>query len=480
MAKLIAVDLGTTLVKCTLFEEDGRTLATESLPGHLVYPTPEQAEQDAELWYADVCETISRLTAAYDPADIRGISISSQGISVVPVDEQFHPLRPAISWLDRRTDNECKELTAQRSPEEWFRRTGKFPGGWTLAKILWFRNHEPEIFHSASKFLLPMDYVNARMTGNAVTEHTLASGTLCLNLNLDQWDPEILEENGLRPEQLAEIRPAGALVGPINEETIRRTGLCPGTLVFNGGQDQKVAAFAAEITSECASLSLGTAGAMEVFVEDPTAQDTLPVFPYIASDKTLVEICINTTGAAIQWFKDTLAPDLSFDDLNRLAEQAPIGSKGVHFYPHLAGPGSPHKNKSFMGSIQEISLSVNRGDLFRSLFEGLAYEIRLNLECARKAGSNLQQLVLFGGASKSEIFCQIISDVTNLEIFATKNGEFGSIGAAKLAALGLGLDASGFASGAIGEKRRYSPNPSAVAQYDALYQKYIEIYKSEA
>lgn len=478
MQKVIAIDLGTTLIKCVLFDIHGKTIAIESLPTSLQHQKPEYAEQNAEIWYTGVCDVIKKLLKYCDPNDVKGISLSSQGISVVPVDDANHPLRSAISWLDVRAGEECCEMTQVMSENSWFQRTGKFISpSYTLPKLRWLQKYEHDLFSKSKMFLLPMDYVNLRMTGRAVTDHTMAAGTMYYNISKCTWDQTTLEWLGIQAQQLAEILPAGTLVGTINEETVQRTGLPNNVQVFNGGQDQKVAAFAAEISDECASLSLGTAGALEVFVENAKTQELLPFFPYVNPEKTLVEGCINTTGAAIQWYKDTLASDLSFSQINEIALQSPIGSNKVRFYPHLGKPGTPHRHLDCYGSIEEVSLGTTRGDLIRSLYEGLAYEIRLNLEYAKRGGAKLQKLIVFGGASKSCVLCQIIADVTKLHVYATANGELGSIGAAKLAIQGLGLDAEQFARAAIGEKIQYIPIEANVAQYDSLYQTYIKKYK---
>ncbi len=480
MGRIITVDLGTTLVKCTLFEESGKILAAESFPCKLSFPAPSRAEQDAELWYTGVCDSIQKLVAVCNAEEITGLSISSQGISIVPTDADFRPLQPAISWLDTRAEEECTSISELLSAEDLFRRTGKFLSPcYTLPKLLWLKQHSAEIFSKASKFLMPLDYLNARMTGQAVTDHTMASGTMAYHIASRIWDPELLSLVGLTPEHMAEIRPAGALVGCINAQTAARTGLLKGTPVFNGGQDQKVAAFAAGIGSVRGSLSLGTAGALEIFVTDAEDQSVLPFFPYINPEKTLVECCINTTGAAIQWFKDTLAPELSFDTLNQLAAASPTGSHGIRFYPHLSRPGTPHHGRSEYGSLHGLSLGSSRGDIFRSLYEGLAFEFRLNLETALRCGSTLRQLVLFGGASKSPVFCQIIADVTGLEVFVSKNSEMSSIGAAKLVMQGLGQNASAFAETATGSLSFYSPDLCSVSQYHSLYEQYLNLYQSE-
>lgn len=480
MTKLIAIDLGTTLIKCTVFSICGEILATESIPCSLTYPDQQQVEQDAEIWYVGVCEAISRLVSKIGPNDIEGISVSSQGISVVPVDQHFQPLQHAISWLDMRADDACIRLLDYLPAQQWYARTGKFLSAcYTLPKLLWLKTHKPDVFYRAKYFLLPMDYVHARMTGYAVTDHTMAAGTMAYNIQTTQWDREILNYIGLTSDSLAQILPSGSLIGTINAETIKRTGLHPTTKVYCGGQDQKVAAFGADIGSERCSLSLGTAGALEFFASDVTKQSFLPVFPHVIPQKTVLEGCVNTTGAAIQWFKDTLAPDCSFDELNQAAQTSQIGSNGIRFYPHLSRPGTPHTVRTEYGSIHGISLACTRGDLFRSLYEGLAYEFRLNLEVARKAGSNISELLLFGGASKSNVFCQIIADVTGKTVLQANCSEMSSIGAAKLAAMGLELDYNHFAKNAAGQHQCYTPNPTAVAQYTTLYLEYIQHYKSE-
>lgn len=480
MTKVIAIDLGTTLVKCFLYDQAGKTLAFESIPCSLTYPGKGYVEQDAELWYDCVCQAISKLIKDYDAEEIEGICISSQGISIVPVDESFHPLHNALSWLDARASEECELLKEKYTEEEWFQITGKFISPlYTLPKLLWLQKNKPEIFRSAYKFLMPMDYVTARMTGVAVTDHTMAAGTMLYNIEKACWDEEILSCCGIDPALLPEIQMSGMPVKSINEETANKTGLSMKTKVYNGAQDQKIAAFGAEITSQRASLSLGTAGALEIFVRNAQKQTYLPFFPYTVPDQTMVEGCINTTGAAIQWFKDVLAPELSFDELNAMADSSPIGSNGAYFYPHLSTPGTPHKNRNEYGSISGISLGINKGDLFRCLYEGLAYEIQLNLEYAKKAESDLKELVVFGGAAKSDVFCQIIANVTNLKTIATENGEMGGIGAAKFALQGLGKDALSFARAASGKEKIYLPDEDAVHEYSKLYKQYMKHYESE-
>ena len=180
MRKFIAVDLGTTLIKCVLFDEKGQIVKTDSVRCNLEYPKQGFVEQEPSVWYEGVCEAIKRLTSDCDPKEVVGLSVSSQGISVVPVDREFRPLAKAISWLDNRGEKEIRFILEQLPEETWIARTGKNPrAGWSLAKLLWYKNNEPDLFEKAYKFLMPMDYLNARMTGCPVTDHTMASGMMC-------------------------------------------------------------------------------------------------------------------------------------------------------------------------------------------------------------------------------------------------------------------------------------------------------------
>lgn len=478
--KVISIDLGTTLIKCFLYDEKGKTLASESIPCSLEHSDKGYAEQNANLWYDGVCSAIKSLIRSYDVKEIKGISISSQGISIVPVDKNFRPLYNAISWLDSRALKECETLKEKWSEEKWFSITGKFISPlYTLPKLLWFKNNKSEIYNSAYKFLMPMDYLNARMTSEAVTDHTMASGTMLYNVEDNCWDEEILSCFEIKSKLLPQIQASGTLVGTINEETAGKTGLSIKTKIYNGAQDQKAAAFGASITNKRASLSLGTAGALEIFVKDAKKQNYLPFFPHTNPVHTLLEGCINTTGAAIQWFKDIIAPELTFDELNKMAEHSPIGSNNTYFYPHLSTPGTPHKSRDEYGFIKGISLKTDKGDLFRCLYEGLAFEIRLNLEYAKKAGSDLNEIVVFGGVAKSRIFCSIIANVTNLKIIATENGEMSGIGAAKFALYSLKKDADIFAHTVSGKEKIYLPDEETVNKYNKLYNQYIKHYESE-
>ncbi len=467
----LAIDLGTTMIKCALYGEDGRMGDSLSFPCSLSHPSPGCALQDPAAWYEDVCDDISRLTAS--KPDICGISVSSQGLSFVPVDAEFHPLAPAVSWLDSRAEEEMAALLEKLPQSEWILRTGRrLTPCSTLPKLMQMCREQPEIFEKAAYFLLPMDYLNARFTGSVVLDPSMAAGTMLYDITVGAWDTELCGLAGIEPAQLGAVRPCGSLVGTVNRQTAARTGLMEGTPIFCGGQDQKVAAYAVGIGEGMVSLSLGTAGALEMPVGSILPDTALSICPYVTPGSLVAEGCINTAGAAIQWVKDSWFPDLDYDAMNRLAEASPVGSGGLRFHPHLAKPGTPHLHLDCDGELLGITLATTRGDLIRALYEGLAYEVRLNLEAAAQLGCRAGSLVVFGGGSKSRALCRILADVTGLPVLALKNGEMGLGGAAKLCALGLGGDAQAFGQHLKGECQQYTPEEERKTQYARLYKAY--------
>ncbi|MHB1152937.1 MAG: xylulokinase [Eubacteriales bacterium] len=445
MNYIIGLDLGTTAIKAVLFDENGNVLNVLSKESELLYPERNFTEQNSFDWYETPCALIRELTADVVKSNIRAIGISSQGISVVPVDEENMPLNSAISWLDTRADAELSDLLNKIKPEKLFDITGKHPSElYSLPKLMWLKKHRGEIFDKAALFLMPMDYLTARMTGNAVTDPTMAGGTLLFDINKRQWSNEIADLCGIPLRKLPSIQPSGTIAGTINAQTACLTGLSADTVVAVGAQDQKIAALGAKIETGTATLSLGTAGALEILCENKSS--TLPTFLFTDSIQFVLEGCINTFGAAIKWVRDTVFPELSYCEMDILAEQTAAGSGGVRFYPHLSGAGTPHFGKTMRSGWTGVTISTKRNELIRAVYEGLACEVKLNLDEAKKAGAQINKLRIFGGASKSDILCQIISDFCHISADALLFTEIAALGAAMTAAKCIGLYTDKFGS----------------------------------
>jgi len=464
MNYVIGLDLGTTCVKAMLFDEKGNIVSSAGADDELFTPRQGWAEQNALRWVELSAGVIRAAVsgAGIDPGDVLAMSISSQGITVVPVDREFSPLGIAINWLDTRATDEIEIIRSSRNEEEIYKITGKtLNPAYTLPKILWLKRNEPDIYARAYKLLLPHNYLCAHLTGIPVTDHTMAGGTMLYDLNQQKWSDELLGLFDVDIGLLPEIRWGGAPVGPLTNKAAELFGLSEKTLLISGGQDQKIAAFGANLQMGSATISLGTCAAIEFMFDHAPYHPTrdLASFSYLEPGKWVLEACVSTAGAAIKWARDILFPDLGFDDMNEAAATCTT-SGGVFFYPYLQGSGTPH-NTSAQGAFTGLTLGTSKEELIRAIFEGVAMEVYANLCSARDAGVSVSGMCLFGGASKSALLCQILADVTGCAIQTFSTPEMGAFGAAKLAANAVGfkdfsLPASGVREPDVRQSARYS------------------------
>lgn len=440
MDYFIGLDLGTTGIKALVFDGEGTLRGEHSVEVELTFPEADYVEQDPGLWYETAAAVIRQAVgkAQADPAEVRAISISSQGISIVPVDSEFKPLSQAISWLDMRAKKELAFILSKIEADELYQLTGKTASeAYSLPKLLWIKNNLPDVFKRTHCFLMPMDYTIARMTGVLMTDHTLASGTMAYDLSNQGWSKKILDAVGIPVEVLPPIAWSGKIAGQLTEQAARLCGLTCETVVINGGQDQKVAAFGAGLDYHVSTISIGTAGALEFLYEKPPFHpQKIPAFSYLGKGKWVLEGCIGTAGAAIKWMKNTLFPELSYDEIDALAGQSPVGSNGVIFWPFLSGLAAAN----VFGKFDGLKLSTGRPDLARALFESLAFESRIIIEAAELQGATISRTNIFGGGSRSGLLCQTIADVTGRTIYSFNCPEMGAYGAARLASIGWGKE----------------------------------------
>lgn len=475
MQYIIGLDLGTTCVKALLCDESGRIQSVASEDDVLLMPRQSWVEQSAERWVELSGKVIREAVAKAEinTNEVAALAISSQGITSVPVDQTLKPLRKAISWLDQRAVEEIEHVRSVKNDDEIYHITGKsLAPGYTLPSILWLKNHEPEIFIRTFKFLLPHDFLCARFSGVPVTDHTMAGGTMLYDVPNQCWSEELLNLFEIDGRLLPEIQWAGIPVNTLTREASQFLGLPESTLVITGGQDQKIAAYGASLQTGSATISLGTCAAMEFLFDRPPLHPTrgLAAFSYLKPGSWVLEACINTAGAAINWARDTLFPDLNYDGINKLAEQCKT-SGGVHFYPYLQGSGTPH-NSVARGAFTGLTLNTAKPELARAIFEGIAMEVLTNLHSAEDAGVNVGEICIFGGGSQSALLNQMLADVTHRAVQTFTTSEMASFGAAKLAAKAMGMKDFTLPVGAF-----WKPEAEQSSRYDEQYRRYQENHR---
>lgn len=443
----LGVDIGTTGIRCVAFDSDLKEVGShyeECAPRFL---RDGIVEQDPEEWVRGAVSTMAAVMASLPYGTrVRGVSLSTQSITLIPIDADGEAMRPAISWLDQRGQTELPALATLMEPGEIRRRTGKpFLGAYWLPKLLWLRRHEPDVLRNCRWLLGTMDYVLFRFTGRVATEHTLAGGTMLYNNALRDWDDDLLAIAGVNRDTLPEILTAGTAAGGLSAGIATMCGLPADIPVAVGAQDQKCAALAAGLAPGTATISLGTAAAIEHLQSSAESISVADVatFSFLFEDTWVSEGVVATAGAAVRWFSRTAAPTSSLTELGSLAAASTISVAGPLFLPMLSRVGVQSDMQKWRaqpaGVFWGLTLDTSPGDMFRAVLEGITFECALLLERMRhELGDEVEVLRLFGGGAASSLWCQLFADVTGLRVEVPATRETAAAGAALLAGMGTG------------------------------------------
>lgn len=482
MSLLLGIDLGTTGCKAAVYTQEGNLLGESYLEYDLIMQSPTMIEQDPRAWWDLTCRAIHLALdqAQVDRNAVRGLSVSSQGISFVLLDARGRLLGNAISWLDTRAVEESTAILEQYPAEKLFAITGKRAAPfYVLPKLLWLRAKRPDVWCKAHKLLMAHDYLVYRFCGEAVTDHSMASGTLLYDVRQLDWSGQLLEAFEIPAEILPDIRWSGTAVGVLKPEIAAELKLRPDTVVSVGGQDQKCAALGVGIQDNTATVSLGTASAITRLVDRPVTdvQMRVPTFTFVVPNRWVLEGVILTGGGSLRWYRDTICGDVSYSRLDEEATRIPRGAEGVLFYPHLSGAGSPHWQSQDRGVFCGLALATTRAHLTRAILEGVAYQIRENLSVMEELAGPAKRVIVFGGGARSALWREIIGDVINRSLAWTSTVETASRGASMLAGLGCDLFSTleDARDAMVGSMTQREPDSEAAQAYDQLFDRYARI-----
>lgn len=412
----IGIDLGTTGCKTVMYDENGRSLCEYNKEYELIFRDG-FVEQDANEWWFLICDGLRHVVRETGISAVRGISVSTQSISFVPVDEEGRTLYNAISWLDMRAEAYAEKLCEAFGKKKIFDITGKpcIPD-YSLPKLCWFYDNCRDIYEKAYKFLFPLDFINFRLCGKPLTDYSVASGSMLYDIHNKCWNKELLEFSRFDEKKLPDVGCMGDSVGEILPNVAARCGIDPGCMVYLGGQDQKLAAIGAGIADGVCTVSFGTATAISKFTENACPDSCLFRFD---NDKYISETALMTTGAALRWLSKNLFGGKSYKEMDVLAEESCPGANGVKFKADL------HSG----GVISGLTLSTTQADVIYALYEGVSEDIA----AAVKDLGGTDRLKVFGGGSKSAIWCKILSRVCGVPVDVLDTAETASLGAAILA-----------------------------------------------
>jgi xylulokinase len=484
-AHLLGIDVSTTATKALLIEERGRLVAVASSEYDLSTPRPLWAEQDPELWWRAAQTSIGKVVAesGIAPDSIGAVGLTGQMHGLVLLDENGRVLRPAILWNDQRSAAECEEMRHRLGLERLVQITGNdaFPG-FTAPKLLWVRNHEPEIFERGRRVLLPKDYVRYRLTGEYATDRAGAGGTLLLDLATRDWSKELLEALEIPLDWLPPTHEGTEVTGRISDEAAELTGLAPGTPVVGGGGDQAAQAVGVgAVEPGVVALTLGTSGVVFASSNEPLVEPVgrLHAFPHAAPDRWHVMGVMLSAAGSLRWYRDVVAPEIGYDDLLEEASQVEPGCEGLTFLPYLSGERTPHADPWARGAFIGLTLKHRRSHLTRAVLEGVAFGLRDNFALMEEVGLGaVSEIRVSGGGARNALWRQILADVLGVDLVTVQTSEGAAFGAALLAGVGVGIWPTAARACAesveLGEVTR--PEPEAKDVYEPVYERFRIAY----
>lgn len=485
MSYLLSLDAGTTSLKGVLFDIHGRQIASHLEEYELAKPAPDVVELDPEVYWQAAKKVILAVLATSGAAagDVAAMGVTSQGETLIVVDREGCPLRPAIVWLDNRTREEAAALDREFSPDTVYRITGQpeMIPTWSATRILWLRRHEPQVFQRAHKYLMVEDYLIYRLTGRYATDRALCPSTLYYDLATGRWWPEMLQVLGIREEQLPELKDSGQIAGEVSRQAGEETGLRPGTIVTTAPIDQVAGAVGAGnlepgVITETTGAALAICATLDEPKYDPLRR--VGLYAHAVRGRYVLLPWIPTAGMVLRWFRDELGGGKDYDQLIREARDVPPGAEGLIVLPHLSGAGTPDPDPRVKGVFWGVTLRHGRAHFVRGILESIAFVLRSNLQLLEDLGMEIREIRSLGGAARSDLWLKIKADVCRRDLLVMACDEAAALGVAMLASVAAGIhrDLPAASAGMVQVRSRIPFDPAAAERYDAAYREHVDLY----
>jgi len=493
---LAGIDIGTTGAKTAIFDLSGTMVSSGYREYVCDYPKANWVEQDPELLVASSMEASREAIAksGIDPKAIAGIGVSAQRSCTIFVDRNGVPVRPMISWQDNRTSAEVDDIKQKFTPGDFYRITGSpLATTWIVTKILWLRKNEPRSWEKVARVVQLHDYALRALGADDFYEDIPDAAFFGLwDTDALAWREEMLGGFGIDKTILPIPKPSGTSIGAVSRETAERTGFAAGTPICVGAGDQNSAVVGAGIVSEgFLSVSMGTGGIAITYLDrpfrDPAGMSM--VTNHAIHGKWQLEGLQNGAAGVFRWFRDeiaTLEKETAkrekrdpYELINRLIEKTPAGAKGLVFLPYLAASAAPRWNPHARGTFTGLTFAHDRGCVARAFIEGITMEMKDILRSMLTSGITIDTVRIMGGATKSELWNQIQSDMYNRPVETLKVTDAALLGAAIMAGTGSGhfggiRDA---VSKMVKIDRVYEPREQNARLYDELYDVYVRMYE---
>lgn len=423
---LLGADIGTTSLKCAVFDTDGNLIKSVT-KDYTLLVSGDTVEFPADDYVKLFKEAYEEVSAGIH---ISALSIDTQCETLILTDENGNPIMNAIVWLDNRAAKQAEEIKKHFGNKKVYEITGQpeITATWPAAKLLWIKENKPEIYSKIKKVFLLEDYLLYKLTGNFVTETTLQSSTIYFDIKKDCWWNEMLEFIGVKPEWLPEIHNSAETVGEYK-----------GSKVVTSAIDQIAGAIGAGVTDK-ATVSEMTGTTMVVFAPCEEIPEYNPKSIVPCHKNYDGKYCLlswtPTAGIALKWFKNNFCEDFSFKELDEMAKDIPPGSAGLTFLPYLCGSTMPKYDPDAKGAFVGLTMEHTRAHAVRSILEAVASMLKANLDYLK---IDCKEIRSMGGGASSPLWCQIKADMTGKNIAILQNNETACLGSAILAGVGTGI-----------------------------------------
>lgn len=449
----IAHDLGTSGNKASLFTTEGKLVCSHTAPYDVHFFHGNYAEQNPEDWWQAIIASTRKIIKDIPAKDVLAISFSAQMQCCLIVNKDGVPLRPAIIWADQRAEKEKQLLEDKIGFDRMYEITGhRVSASYSLAKLMWIKNHEPQLYAETKYMLQAKDYIIYRLTGAYVTDYSDASGTNAMDLKNLCWSKEILSAAEIAKEKLPPLHPSTDIAGTLTKEAAALLRLTEQTKVVIGGGDGPCSALGAGcIHADELFLTFGTSAWIGGTTDTvfTTEDKVIPCFAHVIPGRYMPCGTMQAAGSSYSYIRSALCREETdaaeaaglepFEIMNRLIESSPAGAKNLLFLPYLLGERCPRWNPDTSGSFLGIKPCHEKADYVRAVIEGIAMNLELILSVYRRK-LPAKRLIFTGGGAKGDVVAKIIANVLQAELVRPDNVEEAtSIAAAVIAGVGTGV-----------------------------------------
>ncbi|MEA1263255.1 xylulokinase [Microbacterium sp. STF-2] len=487
---IIAHDLGTTGNKASLHHDDGRLVASVTVPYPAHFAAGGVAEQDpADWWDAVVAATrdlIARTGTA--PTDIAGLVVSGQMMGAVLLDAHGEPARPAIIWADTRAGAQQRELEAAIGAERAYGILGhRLNPTYSVEKVMWVRDNEPDTWARVRRVCVAKDFIVLRLTGRLATDRSDASGTNAYDQAAGTWSDEVLQAARLDPELFPEILESTQIAGTLTDAAADALGLPASVRVVMGGGDGPMAAVGSGVVApeDGPYVCLGTSSWISFAADAPLHDPAMRTFTFdnVVPGSFVPTATMQAGGASVQWIAEALSPDPAHPETGRLTAEASadVDTDDLYFLPYLLGERSPMWDPEARGAFVGLARHHARAHLVRAVLEGTAFNLLSCIQAFREAGAVIDRIDAVGGGAQSDVYLSVLADVWGVPVRRrTIVEEANSLGAAVTAAVGLGLTDFSAARALSAVTAEFIPDAARHAVYAERHARFADAYTTLA